>query len=159
MAFDLGKLPGIVMGFIERGVKAGESAGATLAKLQEQGLGFRHTDFLTAFARVAGREQATQNYIQYIGLNNFPTIGRLPMSVTKTLRNFAYLISYDNPGALSEKDKILYVGVSSNTLLTKQQAIDAAQSRLESESSRTEGDIGTMRVDSITQNVGGLIYP
>jgi len=159
MAFDLGKLPGIVMGFIERGVKAGESAGVTLGKLQEQGLGFRRQDFLTAFARVAGREQVTQNYIQYVGLNNFPTISRLPMSVTRTLRNFSYLLSYDNPNAISEKDKKLFVGISSNTLLTKQQAIDEAQSRLESESSRTEGDIGTMHVDSITQNVGGLIYP
>lgn len=100
-----------------------------------------------------------EEYIKHLGLNNLPNIARLPLSVTKQLRNFAYRVELQGfSKATGELDR-QSITVSSNQILTKQQAIDAAVSMAEN-SGASYGVTGASgSVAGVYQNSAGLVEP
>jgi hypothetical protein len=85
-----------------------------------------------------------------------PNIASIPLSLTKTLRNFSYLVKVTGRNPVTQQLSDQFISISTNSLLTKEQAIDAAQSMIGS-SDRYNGMVsGDGEVTSISQNAAGL---
>lgn len=156
---DLIKGEGQAINFIRSAASIGKGATETLAALREAGLGIRTQTFYEAFNYFLGPVDTGRKYISNVTLNAYPTIDRLPKSLTRTLRNFTYVTvvrGFDvNTGEVVEKN----VTVSTNTLLTKQQAIDAAVGMVEGASERYGIEGAGAQVTDVFQNSGGLVTP
>jgi hypothetical protein len=154
---DFIKGEGAAIGFIKSALEAGKKATETLDALREAGLGIRAQTFYAAYNYLAGPVAEGKKYISNVTLNALPSIDRLPKSITTTLRNFTYstlVRGFDaNTGEIVEKN----VNISTNTLLTKQQAIDAAVSLVEDNSGRYGLEGASASVTDVVQNSAGLV--
>ncbi|MDR5730668.1 MAG: hypothetical protein RB191_24930 [Terriglobia bacterium] len=130
-----------------------------LKQVRDAGLGIRTQTGYQVINYLRDVVTPSRAYISYLGLNNLPNVNRLPQSLTKQLRNFAYnvqLRGFNNiDGQLTTKN----VTISSNLLLTKQEAIDAAVNMAagDSKSGGVTGSSG--KVVSVFQNSAGLVMP
>lgn len=154
--FYLGKLSSIVLGAIERGVKAGQSGESILNGLKEIGEGIRRTDFFAAVNAVKGLETTSRPYIKSLTLNATPNIARIPKSLTKMLTNFSYKVELTGFDPDTEELNTIFVNVISQKVLTKQQAIDQAVEYTESNPERYAIEGASGKVTDIFQNVAGL---
>lgn len=88
--------------------------------------------------------------------DTLPNLASIPITLTKTLRNFSYLVKLTGQSQFSGQLEDRYVSVSTNSLLTKEQAVDAAIS-ISQEASKSGGINGADgEVQSIGQNAAGL---
>jgi len=85
-----------------------------------------------------------------------PNLASIPLSLTKSLRNFSYLVKLTGNSMYGGQLEDRYISVSTNSLLTKEQAIDAAVS-MSSQATKSGGlNNSTGEVQSISQNTAGL---
>lgn len=85
-----------------------------------------------------------------------PSISSIPSALTKTLRNFSYLVQVQGELQFGGQVEQRYISISTNSLLTKEQAIDAALS-ISGSDTRSGGINGNSgEVHSISQNAAGL---
>lgn len=155
--FDLGKLSSIVLGAIERGVKAGQSGESILTGLKEIGEGIRRADFYAAVNAVKGLETTSRPYISSLTMNAYPNISRIPKSLTKMLANFSYKVELTGFDKATGELKTTYVNVITQRVLTKQQAIDQAVNYTETNSERYPIEGASGKVVDVFQNAAGLI--
>lgn len=85
-----------------------------------------------------------------------PNIASIPSALTKTLRNFSYLVQIEGESQFGGQVEQRYISISTNSLLTKDQAIDAALSisGSDTKSGGINGNSG--EVHAISQNAAGL---
>lgn len=95
--------------------------------------------------------------LQNLPVDVLPTISSIPLSLTKTLRNFSYLVKVTGESAFGGPDIEQYVTVSTNSLLTQEQAIDVATGIVEGGSRYPSVNNASGEVQSISQNAGGLL--
>jgi hypothetical protein len=159
MANILDLLPGegAVLSFIREAVEKGKAATETLAALRDSGLGVRTQTFYQAFNYLSGPVQTARKYIDSIGLNALPTINRLPPSLTTQLRNFSYHTVLEGFTAFSAQPVTRHIWVSSNSPLTKQQALDIAGEMATQDTQSGGLESASGRVTDIYQNSGGLV--
>jgi len=108
--------------FIESAVNEGLSANATLRALQDQGLGFRRSDFLTIFRVVAGKGDI-QDVIKIIGSNSIIPENYHTPSVYNLATNYQYTIEINN----GPSDLVDALHIGSDVPLTDNQILGAAQ--------------------------------
>jgi hypothetical protein len=85
-----------------------------------------------------------------------PNIASLPLTLTKSLRNFSYLVKLTGQSMLGGQLEDKYISISTNSLLTKEQAVDAAVS-IASFGTKSGGLTNADgEVTSISQNSAGL---
>lgn len=156
---DLIKGEGLAVTFIRSLVNTTASAGSILRELSNAGIGIRRQTGLQVISYLRNTVAPATDYIKFVNLNSYPTISRLPQSLTKQLRNFAYNTVLTGINTLTGELSTRNITVSSNQLLTKQQALDTAAAMAESEnqSGGLEGASGS--VVSIFQNSAGLVAP
>lgn len=137
-------------------IKEGIPAEELLGRVKESGFEIEtHTAHLVINYINKAIIPATE-VLEKLEFNAIPHLASIPLSLTKTLRNFAYLVKLTGESQLSTQLQDQYITISTNSLLTKEQAIDAAQSLL-GNGSRYEGlTNATGAVDSISQNAAGL---
>lgn len=160
MAFnllDFIKGEGAVVSFIRSAVETGKKATETLNAFREAAGKIRTEVFYKTFNYFAGPVAAARNYISNIGLNNLPNIERLPESLTKTLKNFSYELKVEVISNETGEAETRALNISSNTLLTKQQAIDEIAGVIEANpNGRYNYSFSAAKVTNVYKNVAGL---
>lgn len=154
---DLIKGEGVAIGFIRSAFEQGLSASETLTALRESGKGLRTQTFYQIYNYYAEQTAPARSYFSNITLNAYPNINRIPESLTKQLRNFAYYTKVTgidvNTGEIVTKD----ITVSTNELLTKQQAADLAVAISEKSGNRYGLEGASAKVTDVTKNQAGLV--
>lgn len=85
-----------------------------------------------------------------------PNIASIPSSLTKLLRNFSYQVKLRGESQYGGQLEDRYISISSNKLLTKNEALEAAFG-LAQENTKSGGINGaTGEITSISQNAAGL---
>lgn len=88
--------------------------------------------------------------------NVLPNLASIPQGLTKSLRNFSYLVKVTGQSQFGGHFEDRYISISTNSLITKEQAIDAANSMAQ-ENTKSGGINGASgEVQSISQNPAGL---
>lgn len=106
--------------FIKSLIETSRSANSILSELRVNGLsiatntGYQIINYL--------RAQPTQAYTQQLSDEALPNIQRIPTSLTQTIRNYAYTYRFEGTSRLTGEKMTRYITISSNDLLTKQQA-------------------------------------
>lgn len=154
---DILKGEGPAIQIIRSLVNTPASATSIINTVRQSGYGIRTQTGFNVIAHLREVVAPATDYIKHVNLNAFPTIQRLPLSITKQLRNFAYNVEVTgvnkNTGEIQTKN----VTISSNQLLTKQMAVDAAVSIADG-SNRSYGvSGGSGQVVSVFQNSAGLV--
>lgn len=156
---DLIKGEGLAVMFIKGLAETALSSTEILSQLRANGLGIRTQTGYNVINYFRNTVQPAGQYTKYLNLNSYPTIARLPLSATSQLRNFSYwikLTGFDkNSGELSSSN----IRVSSNNLLTKQQALDIAVAQAAGGGSGNSLDGASGQVTDIYQNSSGLVSP
>lgn len=92
-----------------------------------------------------------------LGDSVLPNLASIPLTLTKTLRNFSYRVKVTGRSQFTNQLQDQYISISTNSLLTKEQAVDAAQSMVLG-SANYGGMLGASgEVESIAQNSSGLV--
>lgn len=132
-------------------------ASTILQQVRDNGLGIRTQTAYQVINYLRDVTIPSRSYISSVNLNAYPTISRLPLSLTKQLRNFAYEVKLTGFSNLSGQLQDKYITISTNQLLTKQQAIDAATglAATTTQSGSLNGASG--QVTGVTQNIAGLV--
>lgn len=156
MLFDLGKIPEAVVAAIKSGISAGETGASILKTLQDSGAGLRSQTFYSAFNYIQGQLLGPERYVQSLKPSSKPIIGLLPKSLTSQLRNLSYRVSFNQSMTNDKGQPTEFITISTNELLTPQEAIDAAMpfAQKYSDNLDPEGLEGT--VTQITLNNGTL---
>jgi hypothetical protein len=150
---------GRALAFIVKGVEAGMKVAEIAEKLSLGGIITR----LGTVEKVAGYLENVilpgKQYIKQLQLNNLPNLLRIPLALTSMKRNFAYEVNVTGFSASTGEIEARTIVVSTNELLTKQQAIDIADelSIGDTKSGGLTGGAG--EVTSIMQNPAGLVEP
>ena len=100
-----------------------------------------------------------KQYVKQLQLNNLPNIARIPLSLTPQIRNFAYTVLVQGISASTGEIIERQITISTNQLLTKQQAIDLADELSQGETKSGGLESGAGEVTSISQNSAGLVMP
>jgi hypothetical protein len=148
-----------ILAFVVEKLNEGLSGSAILRGLQEIGEGIRRQNFFQGLSYLAKEAVEPRKYISALTLNAYPTITRLPQSLSKQLRNFSYRTVVSGFDVMTGELKTLNISVSSNTLLTKQQALDIAGAMAEQQGGRYGLESAAGTVTDIFQNSGGLVTP
>lgn len=155
---DLIKGEGLAVQFIKSVINTDRSASSILQELSDNGIGIRRQTGLQVINYLRNTALPASNYIDNLTLNSLPSIQRLAKSTTKQLRNFAYKVQLTGFDKFSNQLTKRNVTVSTNQLLTKQQALDIATALGESES-QSGGITGSSgQVIEVTQNSDGLVF-
>lgn len=96
-------------------------------------------------------------YIEALDLDSYPQLNKLPFSVTNMLRNFAYTVEINGTDQFDGGQISKNITISSNQLLTKQQAITAAENISAGDTKSGNVVDGEGTIVSITQNNAGLV--
>jgi hypothetical protein len=119
------------------------------------------------------RKELAQNVIDYLGktilpdtqyikqLQNYalPNITRIPVNVSRQARNFNYNVTFTGFKTGAQNISTSGVTVSTNVLLTKQQAMDIAASMVEGQFKSGDFETASPVSVTITQNPAGLVQP
>lgn len=94
--------------------------------------------------------------LEELSHNVLPSVRDIPTSLTKLLRNFSYRVKLTGQSQFGGQLEDRYISISTNSLLTKEQALSSALSIAEdnTKSGGINGAEGT--VESISQNAAGL---
>lgn len=155
---DIIKGEGPAIAFIRSAIETAKSATEILEDLSKSGIGIRRQTGLQVIKYLRDEVVPVRKYIDNLGLSKLPTIDRLPKSITTQLRNFAYHTVMEGFSTLTGEKTTRNITVSSNQLLTKEQALDYAVSIAESENQSGGLDGATGRVTDVFQNSGGLTF-
>jgi len=112
-----------------RGVREGLSANSILKVYTAARPGLRRQVGLDIIRRVKGVEKAASVF-KHLKLTAHPNVGRIPVALTGTLRDFSYRVSYEAFTDEGERTKS-FVTVSTNDLMSRQEAEDVALGYLE----------------------------
>lgn len=154
---DLIKGEGAVVSFVRSAVETGKAATETLESLRALGMGIRTESFYKVYNYFAGPVTQTRNYISNIGLQNLPNIARLPPSLTKLPKNFYYELKIEVVSSETGEKKNVNLNISTNTLLSKQQAIDEIADRIDTNpNGRYPYTFSGAQVVNIFQNSAGV---
>lgn len=145
--------------YIESLASTDLSPSEILSTLSNSGIQIRRAAGLTTINYFRGTVIPSSKYVQALNLNSYPTIVRLPLSATKLLRNFSYRVKLT--GFLKTTGELVdnFINISTHSLLTKQQAIDAAVEIAGASDSKYSVTGASGKVTDIFQNSGGLISP
>jgi len=155
---DLIKGEGQVIGYIKEAIEAGKKATETLESLRASGLGIRSQTFYQVYNYFTGPVAEAKSYISNVNLNSLPSIARLPLSATKQLRNFSYHAQVEVVDSFTGEKSTKHLTVSTNNLLTKQQAIDEIANRVEgNEGGRYPYDFSGAQITDVFANSAGLV--
>lgn len=155
---DLIKGEGPAVTFIKSLVNTDRSAASILSALRDNGLGIRTQTGYQVINYLRDTFLPSQEYIKSTPADQILNIARIPKSVTKLLRNFSYQLSFTGISRLTGETLTNYLTVSSNQLLTKQQAIDAAYGMLSNAEFYEALDNGELNVDEVIQNNDGITF-
>lgn len=148
---DIIKGEGPAIAFIRSLVETESTASEILSKLSEEGLGIRRATGLQVINYLRGTVQPTRKYISSLTLNALPNVLRLPKNPLnqKKLLNYNVLLRGFSTltGQLEEKR----LTIASNTVLTKQQALDVAVQA-------GTGSFQSGGLDSATGSVEDIFY-
>lgn len=115
----------LALPYVSSMVESGLSANAIGRALTEAGLGIRRTDLLE-LVRGLREVEITRPYVSSLRADFLPNPSRLAESVTTLLRSFSYTVQVEGThletGELFTKN----ITVSTDDLLTKEQAVNAA---------------------------------
>lgn len=120
------------------------SANAILSRLKENGLGIRRSNGLSIISQLRN-VISTRPYVANVGVNKQLTIDNLPTALTDIRRNFSYEIRIDGRLDATGEKASTYVTVTSDELLTKQEALDIA-----ADYSDTDGTVYGISYDTAT---------
>lgn len=161
MANILSLLPGewTAFSFISSLAKEDISSSEILARVAANGLTIRQNTGLNIINYLRNNTIPATKYLNSLNMNVLPSIARIPQSITTQLRNFAYTVSINGVSQFTGEQLEKFITVSTNSLLSKQQALDTALT-MASNATQSGGlipDSGS--VVSIQQNSAGLIAP
>lgn len=154
--WDLLKGEGAAIPFIVRGVGEGMSSEDILNDLDQGGIFIRPEIAGKMIDYLQGAVLTGDAYTKQLQMNSLPNVLRLPLTLTDRVKNFFYFTQVEgfnrSTGALEKRD----ITIASDTLLTKQQALDKA-----SEYAMGVEDSGGLtgaagKVLSIKQNSAGI---
>jgi hypothetical protein len=150
---------GEALGFIKKGIAEGLGTEEILGALAKGGLSIR-PELATNVIEYLGKTILPDlDYIKRLQYFAQPNLARIPIALTKTLRNFSYQVSVQGFTKATGELETHNISISTNTLLTKQQAIDMATELAVGESKSGGLESGAGVVTSITQNPAGLVLP
>lgn len=154
---DIIKGEGPAIAFIRSLVETAASANEILEKLSLEGIGIRRATGLGVIRYLRETAQPARKYISSLTLNALPNPLRLPKSLTTTLRNFTYVTQLEGFSSKTGQLEQRTINVSSNALLTKQQALDVAEQYATGSFQSGGLDSASGTVTDIFQNQAGLV--
>jgi len=157
--FDFLYGEGQALAFIKQGFEKGLGVGEIKEFLETGGLKIGGEKVEKVFDYLSEVIKPSKEYIKGLPLNSTPNLTRIPLSLTKQLRNFSYQVEVQGFHRVTGKIITIPIWISSDQLLTKQQAIDQADELSTQVGDRYGLESGAGTVVGITQNVGGLVLP
>lgn len=118
--------------FIRRGVRQGLSFNQIRSVLREEGLGLT----VSELSPIVKSERALRLHgenLRYLPFNARPDPRKLPVSITSMRRRYAYNVEVYGYSAKTGETMARYITVSTDTLLTRGEAEDAAAESILSE--------------------------
>lgn len=150
---------GQALGYIKKGLAEGLGSEEIISALQAGGVSIR-PELATNVIEYLGKTILPDlDYIKRLQYFATPNLARIPLSLTKTLRNFSYQVSVQGFNTSTGELQTKQISVSSNVLLTKQQALDIAGEFATSETPSGGLESAAATVTGITQNPAGLVQP
>ena len=119
-------IQGIARRFIPAMLKQGLSASAGLRMLQDQGLGYRKTRFLTDWREFSGTERK-RDPLRAIPKKYRPTESTIQRTEFEQRAKFNYNFDVEGYDEILKQDVIEHITVASEEILTMQEAEDEAQ--------------------------------
>ena len=154
---DFIKGEGAAVSFIRGAIEVGQSFTEALEAFRSAGGKIRTQTFNQAFNYIKGSTTTGRSYISFLGLNSLPTISRLPKSLTNMTRNFLYEMKVEVIDTETGERSFKSYNVASDTLLSKQQAIDEISGRIEANpQGRYPFEFSGATVTNVFQNGAGL---
>jgi len=159
LLFDFLFGEGQAIGYIKKGLEQALRPAEIIESLSTAGLTIR-PDLANRVIEYLGTTILPD--IQYIKqLQQFaqPNLTRIPLALTKTLRNFTYEVSVQGIEKATREISTRTINISTNTILTKQQAVDIATELSTGETKSGGLESGAGKVTAIYQNPAGLVLP
>lgn len=154
---DFVKGEGAAVSFIRGALEVGQSFTEALEAFRSAGGKIRTQTFNQVYNYFTGPVAQTRSYISYLGLNNLPTVNRLPKSLTNMTRNFLYEMKVEVINTETGEKSFKSYNVASDTLLSKQQAIDEISGRIEANpGGRYPFEFSQAQVTNVFQNGAGI---
>ena len=160
MALNISQLKlsfGEAFTFLQEAYEAGKGFTESLNALRAGGLGIAEANARTIYDYLSGPLYESNKYISNLGLESLPTIGKLAPSITPTLRNFSYTVKFNGTTTATNERAEQYITVSTNTLLTKQEAIDTAAAYMSNADIYGLDELDEGEVVDVLQNSEGLL--
>lgn len=155
--FDFLYGEGQALAFISKGVALGQSLEEVSTELAKGGLLITAPKVEQVYNYLNNVVLPSQQYVKQLQLNAQPNLIRLPLSLTPTLRNFSYHLQLDGVDIHTGVQVTKYMTISTNTLLSKQQAIDIG-GELATDDTESGGLVAAnISVIHISQNSAGLV--
>jgi len=125
--FDLLPGEGLLVGLTKQLSKDPSLSGRSILRsLRLRGLGIRTATFYQLLSYFRNEQTTGASYVADLGLSEQPIAERLARSLTNTLRNYTYQIEVFGRDEETGQPSIRNLTISTNRLLSKQQAIQAA---------------------------------
>jgi hypothetical protein len=154
---DLIKGEGLAVQFIKSLVSTPASAASILTQLRSAGLGIRTQTGYQVINYLRSNVLPSQTYLQNLANNVLPNVGKLSQSVTTQLRNYSYKVTIKGISALSGEPVQQFVTISTNSLLTKQEAMSAVENMVSNAEYYDGIDSPEIEVTDIGVNSAGLV--
>lgn len=153
---DLIKGEGPAVELIKSLVDTVSSGAEILRQVRESGLGISNSTGYQVINYLRDTYLPSTSALKNLANDTLPTINSIPKSVTELLRNFSYKVAVTGSDINTGETRKQYIQISSNQLLTKQQALDAASNIVEQSSKSGGITFDEADVESIQQNNAGL---
>jgi hypothetical protein len=148
---------GIIIPFLRSAVEQNIPLAQVLEDFGNEGISARPELVTQVYNYLTGAVRLGAEYVKYLQQFATPNIARLPFTLTKTAYNFTYTLELQYLTPFGEIQTATRT-ITTNTLMTKQQAIDLASDRFALGSERSPPiDNAAYTVTNIQQNPGGLI--
>lgn len=148
-----------IVSFIRGLINTPASARAILSQARSAGHSIGNATGLQVINYLRSEVQSPLSYVQNLANDKLPNLNNIGKSLTKQLRNFAYVVELNGVDALTGEGTTRHVTVSTNKLLTKQEAIDFAVNIVEDQPQGYNIVEFDSDVVNINQNAAGLIQP
>ena len=143
--------------FIKEAFELGKSATEALETISNAGMSVSSDMISQVYSYLSGPLNIGREYAQNLGLESIPVVNKLATSLTDLTRNFSYLIEFKSEPSDTGESESRYITVSTNTLLTKQEALDTAVSLAGKYPSTFTPTAEVGNVVDILQNSAGLL--
>jgi hypothetical protein len=151
---DLITANGEAVMFIRSLIETSQSANSILTSLRANGLKIANSTGNQIINYL--RSQPSQAYVQTLPEDQLPNLQRVPSSLTQTLRNYSYTYRFEGVSRLTGETLKRYVTISSNDLLTKQQAQAQAIDVISNEEKYEQTNDTQVFFESLTQRENPL---